>query len=70
MIDPKEFNCLIVSSRFGYLQAKKEDNGQIVWSRYRFDACPIRNREAAEYLARRFAGRYQKFNHATGVYVE
>jgi hypothetical protein len=69
-MNAKDHNCFIVSCRFGYLQAKNEDSGVIVWSRYRFDACPIRNREAAEYLARRFAGRYQKFNHATGVYVE
>ena len=70
MIDPKEFNCLIVSSRFGYLQAKEKESGRIVWSRYRFDAVPIYDRKLAAYLAERFAGRYHKFNHATGVYVD
>jgi hypothetical protein len=69
-MNAKDHNCFIVSCRFGYLQAKNEDSGVIVWSLYRFDACPIYDRKLAAYLAERFAGRYQKFNHSTGVYVE
>ena len=69
-MNAKDHNCFIVSCRFGYLQAKNEESGVIVWSRYRFDACPIYDRKMAAYLAQRFAGNYHKFNHATGVYVE
>ena len=69
-MDAKDHNCYIVLSRFGFLQAKDEVSDKLVWSIYKFDAAPIKDRKAAVYLARKFDGTVYKFNHATGRYID
>ena len=69
-MDAKDFNCYIVERDGEFLQAFVPETGVDVWSRYIFDSAPIFRRDYALILARRFYGRYLRFNHATGEYIE
>ena len=69
-MDAKDHNCWIVTRNGEYLQAREESTGNVIWSRYIFDSCPIWNRKQAWALAQLRCGKVIPFNHITGEWVK